>query len=195
MGETKGPPFLTKWRADLHRNKIRCFSCEEKRRHLFRMLQAELVPRIHPFRRECGADSSSSDLHSGNQTLCFPRPFPAFSRINPQDWLSPRQLSLLRNRSCAHSSGRVVFPFSCAEACPAACFGYCTSDGNIKLLEKAKSCAFPSATIHDMGVICKRFEKNIPHLSHPLEKSRKLCQNKENRPGGVLTAQRLDATN
>jgi hypothetical protein len=89
----------------------------------------------------------------------------------------------------------VVFPFSCAEACPAACFGYCTSDGNIKLLEKAKSCAFPSATIHDMGVICKRFEKNIPHLSHPLEKSRKLCQNKENRPGGVLTAQRLDATN
>ena len=30
------------------------------------MLQAELVPRIHPFRRECGADSSSSDLHSGN---------------------------------------------------------------------------------------------------------------------------------
>jgi hypothetical protein len=89
----------------------------------------------------------------------------------------------------------VVFPFSCAEACPAACFGYCTSDGNIKLLEKAKSCAFPSATIHDMGVICKRFEKNIPHLSHPLEKSRKLCQNKENRPGGVLTAQQLDATN
>jgi hypothetical protein len=89
----------------------------------------------------------------------------------------------------------VVFPFSCAEASPAACFGYCTSDGNIKLLEKAKSCAFPSATIHDMGVICKRFEKNIPHLSHPLEKSRKLCQNKENRPGGVLTAQRLDAAN
>ena len=43
--------------------------------------------------------------------------------------------------------------------------------------------------------ICKRFEKNIPHLSHPLEKSRKLCQNKENRPGGVLTAQRLDTTN
>ena len=32
------------------------------------MLQAELVPRIHPFRRECGADSSSSDLHSGNRT-------------------------------------------------------------------------------------------------------------------------------
>lgn len=31
------------------------------------MLQAELVPRIHPFRRECGADSSSSDLHSGNK--------------------------------------------------------------------------------------------------------------------------------
>jgi len=46
-------------------------------------------------------------------------------------------------------------------------------------LEKAKSCAFPSATIHDMGVICKRFEKNMPHLFQPLEKSRSLCQNKK----------------
>lgn len=67
LWEKRKPAILTKWRADLHRNKIRCFSCEEKRRHLFRMLQAELVPRIHPFRRECGADSSSSDLHSGNK--------------------------------------------------------------------------------------------------------------------------------
>ena len=159
------------------------------------MLQAELVPRIHPFRRECGADSSSSDLHSGNKLFvsapvsCLLAVQSAMTGFRPDSFFAASE------RSCAHSSGRVVFPFSCAEACPAACFGYCTSDGNIKLLEKAKSCAFPSATIHDMGVICKRFEKNIPHLSHPLEKSRKLCQNKENRPGGVLTAQRLDAAN
>ena len=159
------------------------------------MLQAELVPRIHPFRRECGADSSSSDLHSGNKLFvsapvsCLLAVQSAMTGFRPDSFFAASE------RSCAHSSGRVVFPFSCAEACPAACFGYCTSDGNIKLLEKAKSCAFPSATIHDMGVICKRFEKNIPHLSHPLEKSRKLCQNKENRPGGVLTAQRLDETN
>ena len=46
-------------------------------------------------------------------------------------------------------------------------------------LEKAKSCAFPPATIHDMGVICKRFEKNMPHLFQSLEKSRSLCQNKK----------------
>ena len=30
------------------------------------MLQAELVPRIHPFCRAAATDSSSSDLHSGN---------------------------------------------------------------------------------------------------------------------------------
>ena len=159
------------------------------------MLQAELVPRIHPFRRECGADSSSSDLHSGNKLFVSAPVSCLLTESLPQCLTFVQTAFAASERSCAHSSGRVVFPFSCAEACPAACFGYCTSDGNIKLLEKAKSCAFPSATIHDMGVICKRFEKNIPHLSHPLEKSRKLCQNKENRPGGVLTARRLDATN
>ncbi len=34
---------------------------------IFRMQQSELVPHIHPFAAACGADSSSSDLHSGNQ--------------------------------------------------------------------------------------------------------------------------------
>jgi len=62
-------------------------------------------------------------------------------------------------------------------------------------LEKAKSCAFPPATIHDMGVICKRFEKNMPHLFQPLEKSRSLCQNKENRCGGFSAGCWLDKTN
>ena len=35
---------------------------------IFRMQQSELVPHIHPFAAACGADSSSSDLHSGNRT-------------------------------------------------------------------------------------------------------------------------------
>ena len=159
------------------------------------MLQAELVPRIHPFRRECGADSSSSDLHSGIRIGSRVRFLPSHGYHSAMAGFRPRSVCCFGTASCAQlrSSG---FTFLLRRSLPiSASSGYCTSDGNIKLLEKAKSCAFPSATIHDMGVICKRFEKNIPHLSHPLEKSRKLCQNKENRPGGVLTAQRLDETN
>ena len=144
-----------------------------------RMLQAELVPRIHPFRRECGADSSSSDLHFGNRISVFAPVSCLLAVQSAMTGFRPDSFFAASERSCAHSSGRVVFPFSYAKACPAACLGYCTSDGNIKLLEKAKSCAFPSATIHDMGVICKRFEKNMPHLFQPLEKSRSLCQNKK----------------
>ena len=159
------------------------------------MLQAELVPRIHPFRRECGADSSSSDLHSGNRTSVSAPVSCLLADKSAMTGFRPDSFRCFGTVLCAQlrSSG---FTFLLRRSLPiSASSGYCTSDGNIKLLEKAKSCAFPSATIHDMGVICKRFEKNIPHLSHPLEKSRKLCQNKENRPGGVLTAQRLDATN
>ena len=159
------------------------------------MLQAELVPRIHPFRRECGADSSSSDLHSGNKLFVSAPVSCLLADKSAMTGFHPDSFRCFGTVLCAQlrSSG---FTFLLRRSLPiSASSGYCTSDGNIKLLEKAKSCAFPSATIHDMGVICKRFEKNIPHLSHPLEKSRKLCQNKENRPGGVLTAQRLDETN
>ena len=163
------------------------------------MLQAELVPRIHPFRRECGADSSSSDLHSGNK-LFVSTPVSCLLAVqSAMTGFHPDSFRCFGTVLCAQlrSSG---FPFLLRQSLPSGMprllyIGWQYEIVRQLTLEKAKSCAFPSATIHDMGVICKRFEKNIPHLSHPLEKSRKLCQNKENRPGGVLTARRLDATN
>lgn len=159
------------------------------------MLQAELVPRIHPFRRECGADSSSSDLHSGKQNLCFRARFLSSHGIaSAMTDFRPDSFRCFGTVLCAQlrSSG---FPFLLRRSLPCGVLRLLYIGWQYQIVEKAKSCAFPYATIHDMGVICKRFEKNIPHLSHPLEKSRKLCQNKENRPGGVLTAQQLDATN
>lgn len=163
------------------------------------MLQAELVPRIHPFRRECGADSSSSDLHSGNKLFVSAPVSCLLADKSAMTGFHPDSFRCFGTVLCAQlrSSG---FPFLLRQSLPSGMprllyIGWQYEIVRQLTLEKAKSCAFPSATIHDMGVICKRFEKNIPHLSHPLEKSRKLCQNKENRPGGVLTAQRLDATN
>ena len=163
------------------------------------MLQAELVPRIHPFRRECGADSSSSDLHSGNRTSVSAPVSCLLADKSAMTGFRPDSFRCFGAVLCAQlrSSG---FPFLLRRSLPCGVLRLLYIGWQYEIvrqltLEKAKSCAFPSATIHDMGVICKRFEKNIPHLSHPLEKSRKLCQNKENRPGGVLTAQRLDATN
>ena len=163
------------------------------------MLQAELVPRIHPFRRECGADSSSSDLHSGNRTSVSAPVSCLLADKSAMTGFHPDSFRCFGTVLCAQlrSSG---FPFLLRQSLPSGMprllyIGWQYEIVRQLTLEKAKSCAFPSATIHDMGVICKRFEKNIPHLSHPLEKSRKLCQNKENRPGGVLTARRLDATN
>ena len=163
------------------------------------MLQAELVPRIHPFRRECGADSSSSDLHSGNKLSVSAPVSCLLADKSAMTGFHPDSFRCFGTVLCAQlrSSG---FPFLLRQSLPSGMprllyIGWQYEIVRQLTLEKAKSCAFPSATIHDMGVICKRFEKNIPHLSHPLEKSRKLCQNKENRPGGVLTAQRLDAAN
>ncbi len=163
------------------------------------MLQAELVPRIHPFRRECGADSSSSDLHSGNKLFVSAPVSCLLADKSAMTGFHPDSFRCFGTVLCAQlrSSG---FPFLLRRSLPCGVLRLLYIGWQYEIvrqltLEKAKSCAFPSATIHDMGVICKRFEKNIPHLSHPLEKSRKLCQNKENRPGGVLTAQRLDITN
>lgn len=158
------------------------------------MLQAELVPRIHPFRRECGADSSSSDLHSGNRTSVSAPVSCLLADKSAMTGFHPDSFRCFGTVLCAQlrSSG---FPFLLRRSLPCGVLRLLYIGWQYQIVEKAKSCAFPYATIHDMGVICKRFEKNIPHLSHPLEKSRKLCQNKENRPGGVLTAQQLDATN
>ena len=137
------------------------------------MLQVELVPRIHPFRRNAALTAvlltCTLEIMIGLRVRLLPS-----HRIFCNDWLSPRQRSLLWKRPRAHSSGRVVFPFSCAEACRTACFGYCTSDGNLQFSsEKAKSCAFPSDTIHDIDAFCKRFQKNLrviceTHKKHPL---------------------------
>ncbi len=158
------------------------------------MLQAELVPRIHPFRRECGADSSSSDLHSGNKLFVSAPVSCLLTDKSAMTDFRPDSFRCFGTVLCAQlrSSG---FPFLLRRSLPCGVLRLLYIGWQYQIVEKAKSCAFPSATIHDMGVICKRFEKNIPHLSHPLEKSRKLCQNKENRPSGVLTAQRLDTTN
>ena len=158
------------------------------------MLQAELVPRIHPFRRECGADSSSSDLHSGNKLFVSAPVSCLLADKSAMTGFHPDSFRCFGTVLCAQlrSSG---FPFLLRRSLPGGMLRLLYIGWQYQIVEKAKSCAFPSATIHDMGVICKRFEKKIPHLSHPLEKSRKLCQNKENRPGGVLTAQRLDAAN
>lgn len=163
------------------------------------MLQAELVPRIHPFRRECGADSSSSDLHSGNKLFVSAPVSCLLADKSAMTGFHPDSFRCFGTVLCAQlrSSG---FPFLLRRSLPCGVLrllyiGWQYEIERQSTPEKAKSCAFPCATIHDMAVICKRFEKNIPHLSHPLEKSRKLCQNKENRPGGVLTARRLDATN
>lgn len=158
------------------------------------MLQAELVPRIHPFRRECGADSSSSDLHSGNKLFVSAPVSCLLTDKSAMTGFRPDSFRCFGTVLCAQlrSSG---FPFLLRRSLPCGVLRLLYIGWQYQIVEKTKSCAFPYATIHDMGVICKRFEKNIPHLSHPLEKSRKLCQNKENRPGGVLTAQQLDATN
>lgn len=158
------------------------------------MLQAELVPRIHPFRRECGADSSSSDLHSGNKLFVSAPVSCLLADKSAMTGFHPDSFRCFGTVLCAQlrSSG---FPFLLRRSLPCGVLRLLYIGWQYQIVEKAKSCAFPYATIHDMGVICKRFEKNIPHLSHPLEKSRKLCQNKENRPGGVLTARRLDVTN
>ena len=116
---------------------------------IFRMQQSELVPHIHPFAAACGADSSSSDLHSGKSN--FRARFLPSHRFLCNDWLSPRQLFAASERSCAHSSGRVVFPFSYAKACPAACLGYCTSDRVFHISYKETPCA--SSLLYTTG--CK----------------------------------------
>ena len=158
------------------------------------MLQAELVPRIHPFRRECGADSSSSDLHSGNKLFVSAPVSCLLADKSAMTGFHPDSFRCFGTVLCAQlrSSG---FPFLLRRSLPGGMLRLLYIGWQYEIGEKAKYRTFSSATIHDMGVICKRFEKNIPHLSHPLEKSRKLCQNKENRCGGVLTAQRLDITN
>ena len=148
-----------------------------------RMLQAELVPRIHPFRRECGADSSSSDLHSGNK-LFVSAPVSCLLAVqSAMTGFRPDSFRCFGTVLCAQlrSSG---FPFLLRQNLPSGMprllyIGWQYEIVRQLTLEKAKSCAFPSATIHDMGVICKRFEKNMPHLFQPLEKSRSLCQNKK----------------
>ena len=62
---------------------------------IFRMQQSELVPHIHPFAAACGADSSSSDLHSGKSN--FRARFLPSHRFLCNDWLSPRRLTPLWN--------------------------------------------------------------------------------------------------
>ena len=163
------------------------------------MLQAELVPRIHPFRRECGADSSSSDLHSGNKLFVSAPVSCLLADKSAMTGFHPDSFRCFGTVLCAQlrSSG---FPFLLRQSLPSGMprllyIGWQYEIVRQLTLEKAKSCAFSSATIHDMGVICKRFEKNMPHLFQPLEKSRSLCQNKENRCGGFSAGCWLDKTN
>lgn len=93
---------------------------------IFRMQQSELVPHIHPFAAACGADSSSSDLHSGKSN--FRARFLPSHRFLCNDWLSPRRLTPLWNGLVRTAPVEWFSLFSCTEACPAASLGYCTSD-------------------------------------------------------------------
>ena len=113
--------------------KKRCFSCEEKRRTCPECYRQSSSHAFILFAAICGADSSSSDLHFGSRisvsapVSCLLAVQSAMTGFRPDSFFAASE------RSCAHSSGRVVFPFSYAKACPAACLGYCTSDGNMKL--------------------------------------------------------------
>ena len=181
--------------ADVSGEKNRHFCTGTKRRTTPLNAKAELVPRIHPFRRRCGADSSSSDLHSGNQNvISAPVSCLLTENASVMTGFRPDSFRCFGTVLCAQlrSSG---FPFLLRRSLPCGVLRLLYIGWQYVIWGKAKYCAFPSDTIHDMGVICKQFEKNMPHLFQPLEKSRNLCQNKENRPGGVLTARRLDATN
>ena len=147
----------------------------------------------------CGADSSSSDLHFGNR-ISVSAPVSCLLAVqSAMTGFRPDSFRCFGTVLCAQlrSSG---FPFLLRQSLPSGMprllyIGWQYEIVRQLTLEKAKSCAFPSATIHDMGVICKRFEKNMPHLFQPLEKSRSLCQNKENRCGGFSAGCWLDKTN
>lgn len=137
------------------------------------MLQAELVPRIHPFRRRCGADSSSSDLHSGNQNvISAPVSCLLTENASVMTGFRPDSFRCFGTVLCAQlrSSG---FPFLLHRSLPGGMLRLLYIGWQYEIGEKAKYRTFPSATIHDMGEICKQFEKNMPHLFQPLEKKPK----------------------
>ena len=157
------------------------------------MLQAELVPRIHPFRRECGADSSSSDLHSGNKLFVSAPVSCLLADKSAMTGFHPDSFRCFGTVLCAQlrSSG---FPFLLRRSLPCGVLRLLYIGWQYQIVRKSKILCF-SVCYYTRYGRCKRFEKNIPHLSHPLEKSRKLCQNKENRCGGFSAGCWLDKTN
>ena len=79
LWEKRKPAILTKWRADLQRNKIRCFSCEEKRRTCSECYRQSSS---HAFILSAANAAQTAVLLTCTleTNSLFPRPFPAFSR-------------------------------------------------------------------------------------------------------------------
>ena len=107
-------PFPKKWQANSEEQKTRCFPVGKRRTRpkcnrqsssrtfiLSPRKNAVLTAGLLTCTLEIEISASGSYLLTKGSSLC-------------NGWLSPRQHSLLRNRPRAHSSGRVVFPFSCA---------------------------------------------------------------------------------
>ena len=133
------------------------------------------------FAAECGADSSSSDLHSGNRisvsapVSCLLTDKSAMTGFRPDSFRCFGTVSCAQLRSSS-------FPFLLRRSLPGGMLRLLYIGWQYEIGEKAKYRTFPSATIHDMGEICKRFEKNVPQPRQTLAKRRKMCKNKENRP-------------
>ena len=113
----KNLPFSKKWQAETQKNKKRT-AFPQKNGALVPDVTGRARPAHASFRREMrGADSRSSDLHSGNRNFRV-RLLPSHrGSIPAMAGFRPERVCFLWNRPRAHSSGRVVFPFSCAGTC------------------------------------------------------------------------------
>lgn len=117
------------------------------------MQQAELVPRIHPFTANAALTAvlltctlgSASDPASASYLL---------TDITPQWRAFAHAASAALERPRAHSSGRVVLPFSCAGVCQ-----YRQAPVTVHRMayykHKPKILCFSSVTIHDISLFCK----------------------------------------
>ena len=120
---------------------------------IFRMQQSELVPHIHPFAAACGADSSSSDLHSGKSN--FRARFLPSHRDSPAMATFRSRSSLLLQNGLVRTAPVEWFYLSLAPES--------ANIGKLRLLyigwhiinTNPKSCVFSSVTIHDISLFCK----------------------------------------
>lgn len=105
----------------------------------------------------CGADSSSSDLHFGNRISVFAPVSCLLAVQSAMTGFRPDSFFAASERSCAHSSGRVVFPFSCADACKSMLRLLFIGWHILKFSPQKVHPAVSTATIHDISVVCKQF--------------------------------------